>query len=134
MANEPICATFDPDASEADNTAAMEEAISGVISMSVTHAVRDTTIEGKKIEDGQMLGMLDGKINCIANSSLECLEALMENAKDSAFITVFYGADVDEETAAKAEEMINAKLPDAEEITFISGGQPIYDFIISAEG
>ena len=126
--------SFDPDASEEDNTAAMEEAISGVISMSVTHAVRDTTIEGKKIEDGQMLGMLDGKINCIANSSLECLEALMENAKDSAFITVFYGADVDEETAAKAEELVSAKLPDAEEITFISGGQPIYDFIISAEG
>ena len=126
--------SFDPDASEEDNTAAMEEAIGGVISMSVTHAVRDTTIEGKKIEDGQMLGMLDGKINCIANSSLECLEALMENAKDSAFITVFYGSDVDEETAAKAEELVNAKLPDAEEITFISGGQPIYDFIISAEG
>ena len=126
--------SFDPDASEEANTATMEEAISGVISMSVTHAVRDTTIEGKKIEDGQMLGMLDGKINCIANSSLECLEALMENAKDSAFVTVFYGADVDEETAAKAEEMVSAKLPDAEEITFISGGQPIYDFIISAEG
>ena len=126
--------SFDPDASEEDNTAAMEEAIGGVISMSVTHAVRDTTIEGKKIEDGQMLGMLDGKINCIANSSLECLEALLENAKDSAFVTVFYGADISEETAAKAEELVNAALPNAEEITFISGGQPIYDFIISAEG
>ena len=126
--------SFDPDASEEDNTAAMEEAIGRVISMSVTHAVRDTTIEGKKIEDGQMLGMLDGKINCIADSSLECLEALLENAKDSAFITVFYGSDVSEETAAKAEELVSAALPNAEEITFISGGQPIYDFIISAEG
>lgn len=126
--------SFDPDASEENNTAAMEEAIGGVISMSVTHAVRDTTIEGKKIEDGQMLGMLDGKINCIADSSLECLEALLENAKDSAFITVFYGSDVSEETAAKAEELVSAALPNAEEITFISGGQPIYDFIISAEG
>jgi DAK2 domain fusion protein YloV len=126
--------SFDPDASEEDNTAAMQDAIGGVISMSVTHAVRDTTIEGRKIEDGQMLGMLDGKINCVANSSLECLEALIENAKDSAFITVFYGEDIDEETAAKAEEILQAKLPSAEEITVIPGGQPIYDFIISAEG
>ena len=102
--------------------------------MSVTHAVRDTTIEGEKIENGQMLGMLDGKINCIANSSLECLEKLMDNAKDAAFVTVFYGEDISEEAAAEAEAAVRAKLTDAEEITFISGGQPIYDYIISAEG
>lgn len=125
---------FDPDADVETNNAAMAEAIGGVISMSVTHAVRDTTIEGRKIEDGQMLGMLDGKINCIADSSLECIEKLAENAKDSAFITVFYGEDINEETAAEAEKILTEKLPNAEEITFIAGGQPIYDFIISAEG
>jgi len=126
--------SFDPDATEEENTETMKEAISGVTSMSVTHAVRDTTIEGEKIENGQMLGMLDGKINCIANSSLECLEKLMDNAKDAAFVTVFYGEDISEEAAAEAEAAVRAKLTDAEEITFISGGQPIYDYIISAEG
>ena len=125
---------FDPDSDEETNTVAMQEAIGGVISMSVTHAVRDTTIEGEKIKNGQMLGMLNGKINCIADSSLECLEKLIENAKESSFITVFYGEDISEDTAKEAEELLGNLLPNAEEIVVISGGQPIYDFIISAEG
>ena len=125
---------FDPDGDTESNTAAMMEAVANVTSMSVTHAVRDTTIEGEKIRNGQMLGMLDGKINCIADSSLECLEKLAQNITDAAFVTVFYGEDISEDEAAKAEELFTKLLPDAEEITFISGGQPIYDFIISAEG
>lgn len=123
---------FDYEAETEDNVNAMNDAIAGVISMSVTHAVRSTTIEGEKIADGQMLGLKDGAIECVADSSAECLEKLAESMKDASFITLFYGEDVSEEDAARAEEIIHTRTPDAE-LTVINGGQPLYDYIISVE-
>ena len=123
---------FDNEAEVEDNTAAMNEAIEHVVSMSVTHAVRSTTIEGEKIADGQMLGLKDGAIECVADSSAECLAKLAESMKDASFITLFYGEDVSEEEAAKAEAIIREHSADAE-LTVIPGGQPLYDYIISVE-
>jgi dihydroxyacetone kinase-like predicted kinase len=53
--------------------------------------------------------------------------------RDSAFITVLYGEDVTEEQAAEMEKQLKAKLPDTVELSFLSGGQPVYYYIISVE-
>ena len=124
--------SFNPEGTLEENIEAMNTAIDGVMSMSITHAIRNTTIDGEKIENGQMLGLVNGSIECVADSTLECLEMLCDKMTDAAFITVFYGADVSEEDAKKAEELIQSKTVDAE-IVVVSGGQPIYDFIISVE-
>ena len=124
--------SFDPDSTTESNLDIMEEAISRVTSMSITHAVRNTTIDGEKIKNGQKIGLVNGSIDCVANSSLECLEKLSDKMKSPSFITVFYGADVSEDTAAEVEAMIRAKHSTAELAT-IPGGQPVYDFIISVE-
>ena len=100
--------------------------------MSITHAVRDTTIDGEKIENGQMLGLMNGSIECVANSTLECLDMLCDRMKDASFITLFYGSDVSEEIAQEAEAILQSKNADAE-VVVVSGGQPLYDFIISVE-
>lgn len=123
---------FNPDGSEEENLAAMNEAISRVVSMSITHAIRDTTIEGQKIEDGQMLGMVDGNIECACNSSMECLGKLADRMQDASYIMLFYGSDVSEEDASRAEAELREKVGDAE-VALIPGGQPIYDYIISVE-
>ncbi|MBE6577423.1 MAG: DAK2 domain-containing protein [Ruminococcaceae bacterium] len=129
-----ICAmlAFDPEADEATNTSAMTEAVTGVTSMSITHAVRDTTIGGEKIEDGQMLGMVDGAIDCVADTCESCIEKLTEKMSGACYITVFYGEEVIEEQAEKVLDIIKNAVPDAE-IVAISGGQPIYSYIISVE-
>ena len=129
-----ICAmlSFDPDADEEANTAAMQDAIANVTSMSVTHAVRDTTINGEHIGDGQMIGLVDGNIDCVADSSEQCIEKLAAKMGTASYITVFYGEEVSDEQAQKALEIIEAAKTGAE-IVSIKGGQPIYSYIISVE-
>ena len=123
---------FNPDAGEEENMAEMSEAINRVISMSVTHAIRDTTIDGSEIKDGQMLGMVEGAIDCACDSSVACIEKLTERMGEASYIMLFYGSDVTEENAALAEQTIREHVADAE-VALIPGGQPIYDFIISVE-
>ena len=124
--------SFNPEASLEENLEAMNAALEAVTSMSITHAIRNTTIDGEKIENGQMLGLMNGSIECVADGTLECLDMLCDKMTDASFITLFYGADVSDEVAQKAETIVQNKNSDAE-ITVIPGGQPLYDFIISVE-
>ena len=123
---------FNPEGSVEENVEGMEAAIEAVVSMSITQAVRNTTIEGANIKNGQMLGLMNGSIECVADSTQECLDKLSDKMDGASFITLFYGIDVSDEEARVAEGAIRAKHEDAE-VTVISGGQPIYDFIISVE-
>ena len=124
--------SFSPEASLEENLSAMNAALEAVTSMSITHAIRNTTIDGERIENGQMLGLVNGSIECVADSTLECLGMLADKMDGASFVTVFYGSDVSEDTAQKAEALIQEKVADAE-IIVVSGGQPIYDFVISVE-
>ena len=123
---------FDPDGDEEANTAAMEEAVTHVVSMSVTHAVRDTTIEGKHIENDQMMGLVDGKIEYVANTAEECLKLLTEKMDGATYVTLFCGDEIDDAGVDSAAEIIRSSVKDAEVIA-IKGGQPIYSYIISVE-
>ncbi len=124
---------FNPDADEATNTASMNEAIAAVRTAQITYAVRDTSIEGVKISSGQTLALVDGKILCSSDKEEECLASIGAEFASNAFFTVFYGAEVDEDRANRAVEILKEKLGEDAEIALIPGGQPIYDFIISAE-
>ena len=123
---------FNPEGELEENLEAMNAAIASVTSMSITQAVRNTTLEGEKIKNGQMLGLMNGAIECVANDTKECLDMLSEKMTDASFITLFYGADVSDEEAAAAENAIREAHADAE-VTLINGGQPLYDYIISVE-
>ena len=123
---------FNPDGELDTNVEDMKAAIANVTSFSITHAVRNTTIEGNKINNGQMLGLMNGNIECIADSTESCLEKLTDKMTGASYITVFCGSEVLPEQAEKAEIMMRKKLTNAE-ICFIAGGQPLYSYVISAE-
>ena len=53
-------------------------------------------------------------------------------SRDAEFITVFYGEDVSEEEAERTEALFAGVCPDAE-LSLLSGGQPVYYYIISIE-
>ena len=125
--------SFDPDASVEENTAAMNEAIDNVTSLSITQAVRDTTLDGEKIENGQFLGMTNGKISCVGNTTKECLERLAATAAGKSFITIFYGEGVTEEEAIASAELFKAHADKFADVNIISGGQPLYPYIVSVE-
>ena len=123
---------FNPDGKPEQNQKDMITAIGQVVSMSVTGAVRDTTVEGEKIANGQLLGLVDGHIECVADTAEECLTGLAQKMTDAGYVTVFCGEGVTEEEQAKAEEIICAAAPSCE-VVILHGGQPLYPYIISVE-
>ena len=124
---------FNPDADEATNTASMNEAISAVRTAQITYAVRDTSIEGIKISSGQTLALVDGKILCSSDKEETCLAAIGEEFAGKSYLTLFYGESIDEERAERAVAILKEKVGSMTEIAMLRGGQPIYDYIISAE-
>ena len=124
---------FNPDADVETNTASMNEAIANVRTAQVTYAVRDTSIEGIEIKNGQTLVLVDGKIIRAVDTQEEYITAIAEEFADASYLTVFYGASISDERAEKAVALLRSKIGEAAEIVTISGGQPIYDYIISAE-
>ena len=52
--------------------------------------------------------------------------------REASFISLYFGEDVSEEDAQKAAGVFEANCPDAE-VAILSGGQPVYYYIISME-
>jgi dihydroxyacetone kinase-like predicted kinase len=112
----------------------MLEAISVVKTGQVTYAVRDTSIDGKEIHIGDMMGIGDSGILSV-NKELEAtLFEMMDQLidEDSEMISIYYGSDVDEEKAEEIAEKMEELYPDCD-VELQYGGQPIYYYIVSVE-
>lgn len=124
---------YNPDGELDDVVAEMSHAMSMVTSMSVTYAVRDTEIDRFKISKGQFLGLVENKIACVTDTSKSCMKQLIRGMTGASFVTVFYGENVSEADASAIGSMISEKVGGGCEVAVLSGGQPIYDYIISVE-
>ena len=126
--------SFDETQSASENAELMTESLSGVTTMQITYAARNSDFDGFAISEGDYLALTDGKLYGTDRDLGALLESLAKFAgeKDAEFITVFYGADVTEDDAAKAESLFAAACPNAE-LTLLPGGQPVYFYIISIE-
>ena len=125
---------LDPEASEEDNTAAMTEAISHVHTSEVTYAARDSDFDGFDIHAGDYRALTEGQLvgtNQDLDALLEKL-ALAEPQQQAEFINLYYGQDVSDEQAQHTLAIFQRCCPDAE-ITLLSGGQPVYYYMVSAE-
>lgn len=126
--------SFIAENSAEDNEAAMKEALGTVRTGEITYAVRDTEIDGKKIASGDFIGIDDDGIAAVGQSidstALELVASMAD--EDSEVITVYYGSELDEDSANVLASKIEAKYPDAD-IEVTNGGQPVYYYIISVE-
>ena len=125
---------FDADAEQEDNTAAMNEAMEAVRAGQVTYAARNSDFDGKKIKEGEYLGLCEGKLAANSKRQHDVLKKLIRElvSADSTFATIIYGEGVTEEEAAKVEELFRKENHNLE-ITVIHGGQPVYYYILSVE-
>ena len=125
---------MDLDASQEDNVAAMTEAIGNVHTSEITYAARDSDFDGFAIKQGDYLALTEHQLFGTDQNLDTLLRRLAEaDAQQSAeFINIFYGVDVSEEEAQKALALFTECCPNAE-ITLLSGGQPVYYYMISAE-
>ena len=124
---------FDESAEVDANLETMKAAMKNVTTISITYAVRNTTVDGMPIRQGQKLGLVDGKIRCVTDHARQCVLDLTEYMEHASFITIFYGEAVPVEKAEKMLAALREKLGYDKEYVLIPGGQPLYDYIISAE-
>ena len=125
---------FNPESSVAVNKTNMTHAIDNVAAGMVTYAVRNTTMNGFKLKEGDIIGLDNKKIlakgSDIEETTLKLIKALKTD--DHEMITLYYGADVTEEDAEALAAKVSEESPDCE-VDFHYGGQPVYYYLVSLE-
>ncbi|MEG2175920.1 MAG: DAK2 domain-containing protein [Oscillibacter sp.] len=118
----------------ADITAAMTEALPTVTTAQITYAARNSDFDGFDIKEGDYLALMEGKLFGTDGSLDTLLRQLAADAveKESSFISLYFGEDVTEADAQAAAKLFEDACPDAE-VAVLSGGQPVYYYIISME-
>jgi DAK2 domain fusion protein YloV len=126
--------SFNPDG-ELDSVAEkMTKALENAHTGEITTATRSVEIDGVKVETGQVIALLDGKLVASAGSVEEACLRLLEKAKadEHELITLFYGEDMPHAEANRIADVIRKKYA-SQEVEVQEGGQPHYHFIVSVE-
>ena len=125
----------DFEAPDADSIAeAMNESLSTVTTAQITYAARNSDFDGFDIKEGDYLALEEGKLFGTDSSLDVLLERLAADAveREAGFISLYFGEDVSEEEAQNAAHVFEERCPEAE-VAVLSGGQPVYYYIISME-
>ncbi|MCI1283819.1 MAG: DAK2 domain-containing protein [Lacticaseibacillus songhuajiangensis] len=125
---------YNPERSLAENAAEMTESLGNVVSGQVTQSIRNSTIAGLEIHDGDWIGLIDGDIKIATDdrqqTTLDMVKAMLD--EDSEIVTVIYGQDASEEDAQVIGDAIEDEFPDVE-VEIHEGDQPLYPFLVSVE-
>ncbi len=126
---------FDPEMSAESNCQQMMDAAKTVGTGLVTFAARNSEFGGKKIKEGDIIALKNGKLTITEKNVVKALVKLAKDmvTRDTAFITLIYGEDVSEEDANKAFEELQDKYGSRADLSLVKGSQPVYYFILSVE-
>lgn len=127
---------FEATRSAKENEDAMVESLSTVATGQLTYAVRDTSIDGKEIKNGDIMGLGDSGLLAVGkdidSTLIEMLDEMMKENDEAELISVYYGEDVTEEDAEAVVAKIEEKYSDTD-VELQPGGQPIYYYLVSVE-
>ena len=125
---------FNGEGSVEENEAAMTESLATVDTMQITYAARNSDFDGYDIHEGDYLALYGSALFGTSKDIKVLLRSLAEKVRDEGkeFITIYYGNDVKEKHAQKAADIFAEVCPDAD-VNLLSGGQPVYYYLISAE-
>ena len=124
---------FSPDCTAEENYENMKGSFSGVKTVEVTHAVRNTRMNGFSVKEGDIIAISNKKIVAKSTSITEAtLNSVRKICADCDMVTLYYGEGVTENEAMHVAEVIEAEYPDLEVAAYY-GGQPHYYYILSAE-
>ncbi len=122
------------DKSPEENAVRMTQEIQKVKSGQVTYAVRDTSIDGKEIKQGNIMGLGDKTIHAVGEdikaTTIELIKCLAD--EDSELISLYYGEEISEEAAAELADEVMGLYPELD-VELHYGGQPIYYYVLSVE-
>ena len=126
--------SFNPDGTEEENTQALTEALATVDTMQITYAARNSDFDGHLIHEGDYLAIYGSSLFGTSRDIKVLLRSLAEKVREEGkeYITIYYGADIQEKHAQKAADLFSDICPDAD-VNLLRGGQPVYYYLISAE-
>ena len=125
---------FNPEGSVEENTEALTEALGAVDTMQITYAARNSDFDGYDIHEGDYLALYGSQLFGTSRDIKVLLKSLAEKVRDEGkeYVTIYYGEDVKEKHAQKAADIFADICPNAD-VNLLSGGQPVYYYLISAE-
>ena len=117
-----------------ENAETMKASLSEVKAGQVTYAVRDTSVDGKTIKAGDIMGLSDKTIETVGSDIVDTTVALLSKMldEDSELVTIYIGQDGSMEDARKIEKEVG-KIDSELEVEIQYGGQPIYYYFLSVE-
>lgn len=123
-----------PEKSIKDNLNIMTQEMERVKTGQVTYAVRETSIDGHEIKQGDIMGIGDKSILCVGTDLQETTKDMITKLVDeeSELISIYYGAEASEKQAEEIASFVEETYPELE-IEVQMGGQPIYYYVISVE-
>lgn len=126
--------SFNAEGTVEENTEALTEALATVDTMQITYAARNSDFDGYSIHEGDYLALYGSALFGTSQDIRVLLKSLAEKVRDEGkeYITIYYGADVTEKHAQKAADIFADICPEAD-VNLLSGGQPVYYYLISAE-
>ena len=126
--------SFNPEGTNEENVEAMTEAMTGVDTMQITYAARNSDFDGFEIQEGDYLALYGSALFGTDKDITVLLRGLAEKVRETGkeYVTIYYGADVTEEDAQSAAAVFAEVCSDAD-VNLLSGGQPVYYYLISAE-
>lgn len=126
---------FDPEISAESNAQLMMDAAHNVDTGLVTFAARNSEFGGKKIKEGDIIALENGKLTITEENAVKAVVKLAKDMvkRDSSFITLIYGNGITEEEANRAYEKLRDKFGSRTDISLVKGDQPVYYFILSIE-
>ncbi len=116
------------------NCAAMSEAASSIHTAEITTAVRSVQIGGVRVREGDFIGLIDGNLAIAGKDMQRVIRDTLEHMDIERFeiVTLYFGEDASEAEAEATARRIKEQYSQLE-IEVVSGGQPHYAYIISAE-
>jgi len=116
------------------NADLMLQASKQVQTAEVTQSVRSVKVNGLSVAEGQIIGLLNGELIAVGEDIPSVAKELLERARVESYeiVTIYYGKSVSPEEAAELAEYTRGSYPGLE-VELLSGGQPYYFYIISAE-
>jgi DAK2 domain fusion protein YloV len=117
-----------------ENAVIMGEARQQVGTIEVTRAIRSTKIDGLRIQEGQAIALLDGKLAVVEATAADAVRASLKRmvTTQTALVTIYYGGDATKEDAQTLADDVAAEHPSLD-IEVVYGGQPHYSYIVSLE-
>jgi uncharacterized protein len=112
----------------------MREAAEDVHCIEVTRSVRDATVDGVTVREGEAIAFLDGRLVTGGGSLEEALRTALEQAVEegSSLATVYLGRDAEADAGARVTALIEEAFEELE-VEVVQGGQPHYPYIVGIE-